>query len=522
MSKDLEPEWDEIPRTQVRRTTAPPSPLTEPTQDLPVLVVLSGGAQGYRHHLDQDEIVLGRSPDADIQIDSDDASRFHARIFKQNGEVLIEDQGSCNGTSVNNLPIKRQVLMPGDRVRLGNSAVFLFTRQSPLEDKFLEAQKLESIGRLAGGIAHDFNNLMASLLADIDYLKRQQVSPPAETQECLENMDRAARRSVELTGQLLSFTQQGAYLSQVVDVADLVEEVAAFLRHSLSPGITIRTKIEPGLEVVGDRPQLRQMLANLCLNARDAMPEGGQLEIRAKLCPTGSESLPHVQLCVTDTGCGMDASTQSRIFEPYFTTKEVGQGSGLGLAAVYGIVKKHNGKIEVQSTPSRGTSFTLWFAARCPQRVRKVEGGTIAAVPRVACETPLSGDIIVAEDDVALRKDVSAWLAEMGHRVLPARDGHEALMQYLEHRKSVRLVVLDMVMPRLGGKETFRRLRQLDPLLKIMVISGYIDQAAADDLLRDGVSGFLSKPFDAHMLREAIRRALDEGPQPVATMVPTL
>jgi len=526
--KSREPEWKDLPTTtlQVRHNTSPPGMMAEPAQDRAVLVVLSGGTQGSRHLLDKGEVVLGRATDADIQVDTDDASRYHARIFRRpDGEQVIEDRGSRNGTSVNNIPIKRHVLKPGDRIRLGNQAVFLFTRQSPLEDKFLDAQKLESIGRLAGGIAHDFNNLMASLLADIGYLKSvcDAKDPPPDAKECLDNMERAARRSVELTSQLLSFAQQVAVDIQRLDLSDLVQDVARFLGRTFGPNIEIRTEeLRPGLHILGDRTQLRQLLVNLCLNARDAMPGGGTLTVRgeiAELSAAQAQDLPplhpgpHVLLSVTDTGCGMDANTRSRIFEPFFTTREVGQGTGLGLAAVYGIVKKHNGQIHVESEPGQGATFHLWIPAHVSQERPRVSAPTAGALPQMIRETAddlrLMGDVLVAEDDLTLRKEISQWIQQMGHRVLVAKDGHEALMQLLEHRQTIQLVVLDMVMPRLSGKETFRRLRQLDPGVKVLMVSGYVDPGRVDELKQQGINEFLGKPFSEATLRDAVRRTMD-------------
>jgi signal transduction histidine kinase len=494
----------------MRRDTAPLGVMAPIENERPVLVVLAGGAQGRRYLLDRkEEILIGRSPDADIVIDTADASRIHARIYlRLDGELVIEDRGSRNGTSVNNVPIRLHVLHPGDRIRLGNEAVFLFTRQSPVEDKFLEAQKMESVGRLAGGIAHDFNNLMAALLADVEYLKTL-CDGREDAIDCLANMEKAASRAAELTNQLLSFAQQVPFDSQAIEMSELVKDIGELVRRTFDPNITTRTLVEPELRVLGDRAQLRQMLINLCLNAQDAMPEGGELEIQAELrqlTRVETDALPplvpgpHVQLTVRDSGCGMDEDALSSAFEPFFTTKDVGEGTGLGLAAVYGIIKKHGGQVELESAPGSGTVATIWLSAYNPKKTHDHKAPTDGAAPAI------SGTVLIAVPSSKEREQLTAWVEGLGYRALVAQDGQEALRQFVEHRPTIRLVMLDSVLPKLSGKEVFHRLRRLDPDVRVVFLAG-LELGSVDNLTCDGVEAVLRKPFNADLLRRVVERA---------------
>ena len=502
-------------RSSNRRDTAPLGVMASIDNERPVLVVLAGGTQGRRYPLDRkEEILLGRSPDADIMVDTADASRIHARIYRRlDGELVIEDRGSRNGTSVNNVPVRLHVLRPGDRIRLGNEAVFLFTRQSPVEDKFLEAQKMESVGRLAGGIAHDFNNLMAALLTDLDYLKAV-CGDREDATNCLANMEKAATRAAELTGQLLSFAQQMPLESQSVDVSALVGEVGELARRTFDPAVTIRTLVEPGLWVLGDRTQLRQMMVNLCLNAQDAMmPGGGELEVQAELrqlTRVETDALPplvpgpHLQLTVRDSGHGMDEETLRSAFEPFFTTKDVGEGTGLGLAAVYGIVKKHGGQVELESTPGGGTVVTIWLSACTPRKSQDHEAPTEVSLPAIG------GTVLIADPGSEEREQLRAWIEELGYRALTAKDGQEVLRQFVEHRSTICLVMLDPMLPRLSGMEAFRRLKRLDPGVKVVLLAG-LEAASVDDLSTEGLSAVLRKPFNADLLRRVVERATGRG-----------
>lgn len=374
-SSGYDDQWESVPTGIIDEEDLPTRPTSDLPQDVPFLVVLTGDSPGHQYPVDK-QVVIGRSTQATIQLSTENVSRLHARItHDKSGEYVIEDLGSRNGTQVNDMQIERHTLQEGDRIQIGGGTIFRFTHRSPLEEKFLQAQKLESIGRLAGGIAHDFNNLMASLLADIRYLQglaAQGNLPADEALECLSTMEQAARRSVELTRQLLGFAQGGKYASTAVNLSALIEVVLEFLGRAFGHDIQVETQLEANLVVRGDRAQLQQVLINICLNARDAMPDGGKLTIcgstthldgarAVNMSPLAAGH--HVLVTIQDSGTGMDEPTRKRAFEPYFTTKDVGKGSGLGLAAAYGIVNNHGGLLQLDSQLDQGTTVRIYLPA---------------------------------------------------------------------------------------------------------------------------------------------------------------
>jgi signal transduction histidine kinase len=386
------------------------------------------------------------------------------------------------------------------------------TRRKELEDQLRQGQKLEAIGRLAGGVAHDFNNLLTAVTGNAALLLQR--LPPGPESELAGVIERAAWRAAELTRQLLGFSRRTLLWLKPTDLNDAVAEVAGLLRHTLDPAaVTLEVSRAAGLwPVQADPGQMNRVLMNLCLNARDAMPRGGTLTLETANVVVGEEYArgrlearpgAFVRVRVADTGHGIPAELLPRIFEPFFTTKEEGQGTGLGLAMVHGIVRQHQGWVECGSAVGRGTRFDLY--------VPRLEAAPAAFAPAPApAEAPRGGSetILVAEDNDMLRTLVATFLRRHGFRVLLAQDGREAVEVFRRQRGGIDLVVLDLMMPHLSGPDALRQLRQIDPDVRAVFASGYADRQPDDDG-GGAVRGFIAKPYREADLIRAVRAALD-------------
>ncbi len=393
------------------------------------------------------------------------------------------------------------------------------TEQRELEDRLRHAQKLEAVGTLAGGIAHDFNNIIQAIMGYATLI-RNRAGESGELREDLDAIERAGLRAAELTTQLLGFARGGKYEVRPTDLNGVAEKVVSMIRHTFDRSIAIRTDLASDLAAVdGDAGQLEHTLLNLCINARDAMPDGGVLLVETRnevLSPEearriaestgGSPGSPpgrFVALSVTDTGIGISSDDIPRIFEPFFTTKEPGKGTGMGLAMAYGIVKNHGGVMDVRSSPGFGSRFRVLLPAS--QR---------AAAPAAAAGPPEaiaggSETILFVDDEESLRLLAVETLGRLGYAVTTARNGIEALEIYSDSRTRIDLVILDMIMPGMGGEETFRRLRKIDPSARILVSSGYAVEGKPGNLLAEGAAGFLQKPYRLASLAASVRRALE-------------
>ncbi|HEV3259046.1 MAG TPA: PAS domain S-box protein [Gemmataceae bacterium] len=389
------------------------------------------------------------------------------------------------------------------------------TEQRALEAQLRQAQKMEAVGQLAGGVAHDFNNLLTAVLGNIALLMESPVVQEPD-REALLATEAAAARAAELTKQLLGFSRQTMLRPQATDLNHTVREIVRILRRTIDPRIVLEVKDAPDLwPVQADPTQMNQVLMNLCLNARDAMPEGGGLFLETdnvtldeEYARLHLEARPgeFVRLRVRDTGQGIPADILPRIFEPFFTTKEPGKGTGLGLAMVFGILKQHRGWVECQSEAGRGTCFDI-YVPRSRQAVAALAPRPIAGMPR-GRET-----VLLVDDEAIVRNLGRTILQRQGYQVLLAEDGQEAVEIFERDKDRIDLVILDLTMPRLSGQDAFRQMYQIDPGVRVLFSSGYSAEEAAEGS-GDKILGFVNKPYRPQDLAQAVRTALDQARRP--------
>ena len=474
------------------------------------IVVLAGELAGDKYAIDQ-ELTVGRGIEADVKIDDTLASRTHARIYRHpNGTYVIEDLDSRNGTQVNGEKATRQVLSYGDRIQIG-SCLLLFAHHDPMEEQVAHRRKLEAIGRLGTGVAHDFNNLLGAVSSSVDFLnnleKTTSLDDP-EVREALRDIRTAAKAATEMTSRLLGFAQERANDRIEIDVSDLCTGVVQLARHTFHRSIRIESRIERRLEVRGNQAQLHQLLMNLLLNARDAMPNGGTLSVTAKKAVRGdldkaplNPLVAHALITIQDTGVGMDAETLEKAFDPFFTTKgEV--GAGLGLATVYEFARGHNGHVTVQSEPDLGSTFQVVLPMSGEGTLHESQPSMPAVVP----QTQLL--ILLVDDEDIVRRSAGRVVRQSGHRVIFARGGREAVKIYAETQPRPDLVLMDLNMPGMTGDQAFKELKALDPQAPVVFVSGYWDGALERELRSMGALGFVQKPYEAATLRDAIVQAM--------------
>ena len=382
--------------------------------------------------------------------------------------------------------------------------------KSELENQLRQSEKMQAIGQLAGGIAHDFNNQLMGVLgyAEMLLLHLREEKPLGYAQ----NIKTLVQRSADLTQQLLNFGRKGKRVSKPVAVHAIIGEVVSLLKRSLDKRIRIRQLLQAGEDtVIGDPSQLQSALLNLAINARDAMPEGGDLlfetellrldETAGKFHRAGLEPGDYLCIRITDTGCGMDEEILSHIFEPFFTTKAVGKGTGMGLASVYGTVLSHHGCIDVYSEVGQGTTFRLCLPLAEVAAVREEQRGRRAPVTGTA-------HILVVDDEEAVREILGKMLMELGYRVTPYGDGRGAVEYYHANWQKIDLVILDMIMPEPDGWETYAALRRINPGLRAIFASGFPADDKAQPLIAAGVADCLRKPFELLELSEVVAKAL--------------
>ena len=383
-----------------------------------------------------------------------------------------------------------------------------------LEEQLRQAQKLDTIGSLAGGIAHDFNNLLTVVLSYSEMLA-EDLDAEDPIRQGLDEIRTAGLRASDLTRQLLAFSRRQVLAPKLVDLSDSIAGMAKMLQRLIGEDIELTTSSAQRLgKVLVDPGQIEQVIMNLAVNARDAMPQGGMLTIETRemtidesdVAEDGGKAGPHVMLAVSDTGSGMDKATQARIFEPFFTTKEVGKGTGLGLSMVFGIVRQSGGRIWVDSEPGKGTTFKLYFPIAEVTWVRADKPVAVGGLLR-GTET-----ILLVEDEDAVRVLARSILSKCGYTVLEAQNGADALLVCEQHPAQIDLLLTDVVMPRMNGRELAQRLQQLRPGLKVLYMSGYTDDAIVRNGLLHATLAFIQKPVTPEPLARKLREVLDAEP----------
>jgi len=402
-----------------------------------------------------------------------------------------------------------------DQPCLMQGVMYDITERKRLEDQLRHSQKMEAVGLLAGGVAHDFNNLLMLIQAHNERL-RAGLAPGAPAQKESLGIEHAVARAASLTGRLLAFSRKQVLQPRVMDLNEVLTEVAKMLERligkNIALGVVPASQLWP---VKADPGQVEQLIMNLAVNARDAMPQGGRLLIETRNAEIGGSHSRlrdgvrpgrYVTLVVSDTGVGMDSETQAHMFEPFFTTKEPGKGTGLGLAIVYGVVKQIGGWTHVDSKPGQGTTFEIYLPraeeAKAPAAVAKLLD--LTTVPK-GNET-----ILLVEDEIGIRELAGDFLGGQGYMVLTAMDGNEALRIAEGHEDLIHLLVTDIVMPNVGGSELAQRLRQVRPQIKVLFMSGYPDHPA---LIRADIgvqTTVLQKPFSLDTLAHKVRGLLDQ------------
>jgi len=375
-----------------------------------------------------------------------------------------------------------------------------------MEEQLLQAEKLHAVGTLAGGVAHDFNNQLTGIIGWTDLI-RDRITDDPDLETATTNILNSAKRASDLTAQLLAFARKGKFESKPLDVHVLIREVTDLLTHTIDKQITIETRLEAETPfITGDPSQLRNALLNLGVNARDAMPQGGRLVFATRnldlvkeqeLCRRRVvEPGPFVEISVTDSGEGMDEETLKSIFEPFFTTKKATKGTGLGLAAVYGTINNHQGCIDVTSVPGAGSTFRVFLPLGCkPETPAKVEN---------LSRDLGSGRLLVIDDEEILVKTVTAILRKNGYETVACTNSREGIERYRQSPGEFDMVLLDMIMPGMNGPQVFHALKEINPTVAVLLMSGATANHEVQDLVDAGAHGFLAKPFHPKDLSQAI------------------
>ena len=399
---------------------------------------------------------------------------------------------------------------------LSDLQVYLFndTKRKRLEQQLIQSQKMEGLGTLAGGIAHDFNNILNIILGYASQLDGG-IPTPERTAGAVKVIKETVERGATLVQQLLTSARQTEARLSSVNLNALLQEVERMLQATFPKMINFELEVEPNFPpVTADRSQLHQVLLNLCVNARDAMPNGGTICLHAALVPgaevgrdfTGADSERYACISVRDNGVGMTPEVKAHIFEPFYTTKERAKGTGLGLSVVYGVVHNHNGFVQVESEPGSGTTFKVYLPAS--HTSEEAKGGLTSAGPR---KTGQPQTILLVEDEEMLRELGVDVLSAEGYRVLAARDGVEAVEMFSAHRDDIGLVVCDLGLPRLGGFDAFLKMKEIRADVRVIVASGYLEPALRSEILKAGVIDTLQKPYDFREMLERIRAIIGKA-----------
>jgi signal transduction histidine kinase/CheY-like chemotaxis protein len=401
-----------------------------------------------------------------------------------------------------NEELERRVAQRTEQLQQANAALVRDMEQrKKLENQLVQAQKMESVGTLAGGIAHDFNNLL-NIIQGYAFILRGHCEQNEEMEQSLVAINDTVQRGSALVHQLLTLGRRSRGIGlKPVDINILVERLIVLIRQTFPKTIELDHILETDIPpIAGDKNQIEQALLNLCVNARDAMANRGTLMFKthsvtgAMLQHLGEDlEGPYVCIEVTDTGVGMDEKVRSRIFEPFFTTKKKGQGTGLGLSVVYGIVKNHDGFIDVDSKPMAGTSFRLYFPAQAADAAVHEPITKVDAQPAVASNS--SATVLIVEDEEMMLHALGKILGEQGYKVLKASDGEMALETYQRHKDTIDVVLLDLGLPKMSGRDVLLRMKNKNPDVKVVIASGHFEDELNSDIDQAGVKHLLRKPY---------------------------
>ena len=453
---------------------------------------------------------------------------------RQDGIELLEmvrhhgivDRHELEMTQRNGDPVYVVARLVGNFIKgeLTDLHVFLFndTKRKRFEQQLVQTQKMEGLGTLAGGIAHDFNNILAIILGYTNKLESTR-SKPHEAPGALKGIKEAVDRGAALVQQLLTSARQTEARFSSVDLNGLVRDLKRMLQATFPKTINFRLELQADLPpITADKSQVHQVLLNLCVNARDAMPDGGTLTLVTDLTAgaeltemfSGVHSENYACVRIRDTGVGMTRQIKSHIFEPFFSTKERSKGTGLGLSVVYGVVNNHRGFVQVDSEPGAGTTFLIYLPVK--HVTAEQTGADRSGAPR----QNIPQTILLVEDEEMLRDLGISILENEGFRVLAAKDGVEAVALFETHCDEIGLVVCDLGLPRLGGREAFLKMKERRPGVRAIVASGYLEPVIRSEMLKAGVIDTIQKPYDFNDLVAKIRSII--GPQPVADDHPEL
>ncbi len=494
------------------------------------LVVLSGDSPGRIHRFSTD-CIIGRSEGADFQLSVGDISRKHVQlIFDPLDGWRIKDLDSSNGTWLDGVPLDQEAALPfGARIQLGQRVLLIFTHRDVLEEQVLQMQKLESLGRLAGETAHDLRNLLAVYRFNLGFIKqaldRDQLLPtrglsPVELEEVMDELLNATDMAGDLTSRLLGYARLEDEDHELLDVSEVLEEVAALAKRTFPADIMVSRKTSGSpLLITGAASRIKQALMNLCVNARDAMPDGGELRLRATRIRSltanmmglpGESAEGQILISVEDTGAGMNEAVQAQIFEPFFTTKARGEGTGLGLATVYSVVEEHGGKITVKSTPGHGTSFALMLPAGSrsgsgliPQAGLDPSSQTMVDLPR---------NFLVISGATEERQQIKHCLDELGLSTLWEDTCKSAVTAYRENLDTIAGVLVDVQMQDMLLEEIVGALTDMaaDCPIILMVPEGEADERTMRRAATAGVHAVLAAPITTKAVHEAITHSIDQ------------
>jgi len=465
--------------------------------------------------------VLGKT-DADFNPNAEEVAHFlhdDRDVMSSGNPKFVSEEPVTNPETKQTRwfqTIKMPLRLPGEYSVTLLGVATEITERKELEQQLLQSQKMEAVGQLAGGVAHDFNNILTAIVGYADLLAAE-LRGDSRQLEDVEEIRKAARRAAALTRQLLSFSRKEVLEPKIIDVNDVVMNLDKMLRSLISENIELKTMLADDIDAARVDPnQLEQVIMNLAINARDAMPEGGTLTVETANATLDDDYasrhvsvIPgdYVMIAVTDTGCGMSEEIKARIFEPFFTTKPAGRGTGLGLSTVYGIVKQSGGNIWLYSEPGKGTTFKIYLPAieALPEDIGK-------AAP-VEVTRRGKGTVLLVEDDEQLRRLTHRALAAQGYEVLEADRGRAALDGARRHQGTIELLLTDIVMPDTNGRKLADTLRAARPGLKVLYMSGYPDRAIVNNGMLEPGDAYIAKPFTTEAITRKVRELL-EGKAP--------